>query len=220
MKYQSVFDIIGPVMVGPSSSHTAGAARIGLFAHRLIGAAPQRADVLFYGSFAETYKGHGTDRAIVGGLLGFTTEDERIATSLETAAARGIAVYFHLSKDEPPHPNTVAITVKKGERMHQVMGLSIGGGKAEIVDIDGYSVRISGDNPTTVLWHKDEPGVIVSIAKHFYEQSINIATMEVSRRDGSALTAIETDSPVSDALLHLLLKERHIKHAVTFGPLE
>lgn len=144
MEYNSCFDIIGPIMVGPSSSHTAGVVSIGYFIYQELQAVPERADVVFYGSFATTYLGHGTDKAIVGGLLGLTPDDSRIKDSLNLAETNGLAVSFALQAECPffNHPNTVLVKAHKQNRMLQVGGVSLGGGVSKIVLIDGKSVNI------------------------------------------------------------------------------
>ena len=133
MKYKSVFDIIGPTMVGPSSSHTAGAVRIGLVAKDLFGQVPKQVDIYLYGSFMETYQGHGTDVALVGGLLGYDTDDDRIKSSLQTAEEVGMKVNFIEMAEERSHPNTAILNMRDGEKEISVEGVSIGGGKIEVV---------------------------------------------------------------------------------------
>ncbi|PEF43866.1 L-serine ammonia-lyase, iron-sulfur-dependent, subunit beta [Bacillus cereus] len=140
MKYKSMFDIIGPIMVGPSSSHTAGAARIGVEARTLFGEQPDEVDISFYGSFAKTYKGHGTDVAIVGGLMGFPTDDARIPKALNLAKIMGMNVNFHECEEESEHPNTARLRLIKGSRQMELVGISIGGGMMEITEIDGKRV--------------------------------------------------------------------------------
>lgn len=144
MEYNSCFDIIGPIMVGPSSSHTAGVVSIGNFIYRKLKGIPERADVVFYGSFATTYRGHGTDKAIVGGLLGLTPDDSRIKESLNLAEAYGLAVSFSLQAECPffNHPNTVLVKAHKQDRVLRVGGVSLGGGVSKIVLIDGETANI------------------------------------------------------------------------------
>ena len=154
MKYRSVFDIIGPVMVGPSSSHTAGAVRIGLFTRYIFGMQPEDVKITLYGSFKETYKGHGTDIALIGGLLGYNTFDKRIRTSMEDAKAAGMEFEFIESGIEHIHPNTAKIEVQAGRYSLDLIGKSIGGGKMVIFELLGFDVNLSGDFPTYFIFYK------------------------------------------------------------------
>ncbi len=204
MKFRSVFDIIGPVMIGPSSSHTAGAARIGRVARNLYERMPKKVIVSFYGSFAETYKGHGTDVAIVGGLLDFDTFDERIRTSLQLAKNAGMEVIFHTEHAIPPdHPNTVRLVLSDEKSEMELVGISIGGGKIEITELNGFQLRLSGGHPTLLVVHNDRAGVIASVANVFAKHSMNIGHMEVSRqgRGKLALMCMEVDYPISDDIV-------------------
>ena len=154
MKYRSVFDIIGPVMVGPSSSHTAGAVRIGLFTRYIFGMQPEDVKITLYGSFKETYKGHGPDIALIGGLLGYNTSDKRIRTSMEDAKAAGMEFEFIESGIEHIHPNTAKIEVQAGRHSLDLIGKSIGGGKMVIFELLGFDVNLSGDFPTYFIFYK------------------------------------------------------------------
>ena len=154
MKYRSVFDIIGPVMVGPSSSHTAGAVRIGLFTRYIFGMQPEDVKITLHGSFKETYKGHGTDIALIGGLLGYNTSDKRIRTSMEDAKAAGMEFEFIESGIEHIHPNTAKIEVQAGRHSLDLIGKSIGGGKMVIFELLGFDVNLSGDFPTYFIFYK------------------------------------------------------------------
>ena len=154
MKYRSVFDIIGPVMVGPSSSHTAGAVRIGLFTRYIFGMQPEDVKITLYGSFKETYKGHGTDIALIGRLLGYNTSDKRIRTSMEDAKAAGMEFEFIESGIEHIHPNTAKIEVQAGRHSLDLIGKSIGGGKMVIFELLGFDVNLSGDFPTYFIFYK------------------------------------------------------------------
>ncbi|MDO5375659.1 MAG: L-serine ammonia-lyase, iron-sulfur-dependent subunit beta [Staphylococcus rostri] len=198
MKFKSVFDIIGPTMVGPSSSHTAGAVRIGLVARSLFGGQPAQADIYLFGSFMETYKGHGTDVALVGGLLGYDTDDSRIESSLETAKNLGMRVNFIEMSEERSHPNTAIIDMTDGETTISVEGVSIGGGKIEIVAINGFPINISGNYPTLLVFHKDTFGTIGKVANVLGEHSINVGSMHVSRKEkgDQALMTCELDESV------------------------
>ncbi|SFS51288.1 L-serine ammonia-lyase, iron-sulfur-dependent subunit beta [Marininema halotolerans] len=199
MKYRSVFDIIGPVMIGPSSSHTAGAARIGSAARSLFGRKPQRVTITLYGSFAKTYRGHGTDIAIVGGLLGFDTFDERIVQSLRIAHDEGVEVTFIESDETPDHPNTARLLLEDELGTAEVVGISIGGGKMEIVELNGFELRLSGAAPALLIMHHDRYGAIAKVATVLAENKINVGYMQVSRKERGthqALMIIETDQSV------------------------
>ncbi|MCP3031154.1 L-serine ammonia-lyase, iron-sulfur-dependent subunit beta [Halobacillus sp. A1] len=212
MKYRSVFDIIGPVMIGPSSSHTAGAARIGRAARHLFGREPKYAHVYFYGSFAETYKGHGTDVAIIGGLLDYDTDDTRIRSSLETASNRGIDVNFYEEAAQTDHPNTARIVIGDDDREIELVGISIGGGKVEITELDGFELRLSGSHPAILLIHNDRYGAIASATTILASHEINIGRMEVSRKaqGEQALMVIEVDQNIEDYVLNELERADHI----------
>lgn len=155
MKYRSVFDIIGPIMVGPSSSHTAGAARIGLFTRNLFNEEPKNIEITLYGSFKDTYKGHGTDIALIGGLLGYDTFDKKIKKSLETAKKKGITYKFIKSDIEHIHPNTAKIIVEGNGDFLEVIGKSIGGGKMVIFEIQGFDVEITADFNTIFVFFEE-----------------------------------------------------------------
>ncbi len=204
MKTLSAFDIIGPRMMGPSSSHTAGAARLAKIAGRIGG--PEICSVVFtlYGSFAQTYKGHGTDKALVAGILGMEPDDERLPDSFAIAQQAGLAVRWELSGEIKPHPNTVRIeTVNRQGKPSSIIGESIGGGNLVITDINGVEVEITGEYPTMIVDHTDEPGVVGSVTRVLGQCSINIAFMRVFRkqRGGKAYMVIETDDQVNAAVL-------------------
>ncbi|WP_057913449.1 L-serine ammonia-lyase, iron-sulfur-dependent subunit beta [Peribacillus muralis] len=203
MKFRSVFDIIGPVMIGPSSSHTAGAARIGRVARNLFNREPKWAHISFYGSFAKTYKGHGTDVAIVGGLLDFDTFDERIKESLEIALNKKIKITFREEEAVPEHPNTAKITVGDESGELELVGISIGGGKIEIVELNGFKLRLSGHNPAILVVHDDKFGAIANVSNILAKHQINIGQMEVSRKEKGkmALMTIEVDQNLEDQVI-------------------
>ena len=194
----SLLDIIGPVMVGPSSSHTAGACRLGLLARCLVGGTPQRARAELHGSFARTGEGHGTDKAIVGGLMGFRPDDERIRDALEIAEQEGLQYTFEKTKlgdEEKVHPNSVRITVERGDRRSVMLGSSLGAGRVLISAIDGYPVEVSGSYHTIVLVAEDVRGSIARIAGILAEDGLNIATLRLTRKErgGDAFMVIELD---------------------------
>jgi len=203
MKYRSVFDIIGPVMVGPSSSHTAGAVRIGLVARDLFGGTPAQADIYLYGSFMETYKGHGTDVAIVGGLLGFDTDDRRIPESLEIAKQVGLNVTFIEEDEERSHPNTAIIHMKDGEQELTIEGISIGGGKIEIIALNGFPITISGNYPALLVFHQDSFGTIANVTQILGANQINVGQMQVSRKSKGemALMTCELDDLIDERII-------------------
>ncbi|WP_342430577.1 L-serine ammonia-lyase, iron-sulfur-dependent subunit beta [Neobacillus sp. FSL H8-0543] len=203
MKYRSAFDIIGPVMIGPSSSHTAGAARIGRVARTLFGKQPKRAIISLYGSFAKTYKGHGTDYALIGGLLDFDTFDERIPSALELAENAGIEVKFVTETAVPEHPNTVKINLFDEENELEVVGISIGGGTIEIVELNSFKLKLSGEHPAILVVHEDRFGMISSVTSILSKYEINIGHMEVSRKEKGdmALMVIETDQKIANGVI-------------------
>lgn len=203
MKFKSVFEIIGPTMVGPSSPHTAGAVRIGMVARELFGDLPDRVDIYLYGSFMETYQGHGTDVALVGGLLGYDTDDDRIKTSLQTAEELGMTVNFISMHEDKPHPNTTVLSMTKGDQTLSVEGVSIGGGKIEIVAINGFPISISGNYPTLLVFHRDTFGTIGRVTNILGEASINVGSMQVARKEkgDSALMTCELDERPDEAIL-------------------
>lgn len=205
MKFKSVFDIIGPVMIGPSSSHTAGAARIGRVARDLFGRQPSWAKIHLYGSFAETYKGHSTDVAIIGGLLDYDTFDERIKTSFDEAEKLGLAFEFIPETGNVDHPNTARIVIGDDKSEMSMMGISIGGGKIEITELNGFPLRLSGNHPAILVVHDDRSGCIANVANCLYKYDINIGHMEVSRKERGdmALMVIEVDQNVD----HYVMEE-------------
>ena len=194
----SLLDIIGPVMVGPSSSHTAGACRLGLLARCLVGGTPDRARVELHGSFARTGEGHGTDKAIVGGLMGFRPDDERIRDALGIAEREGLDYRFEkttLGEENEVHPNTVRITLERGDRSSVMVGSSLGAGRVLVTEIDGYPVEVTGSYHTIVLVAEDVRGSVARIATILAEDGVNIATLRLTRkqRGGDAFMVIEVD---------------------------
>jgi L-serine dehydratase len=194
----SLLDIIGPVMVGPSSSHTAGACRLGLLARNLVGDTPQKARIELHGSFARTGEGHGTDKAIAGGLMGFRPDDERIRDALEIADREGLRYSFEkttLGEEDVMHPNSVRITVERGERRAVMMGSSLGAGRILVSQIDGFPVEVHGNYHTIVLVAEDIRGSIARIAGLLADQGLNIATLRLTRKErgGDAFMVIELD---------------------------
>lgn len=192
----SLLDIIGPVMVGPSSSHTAGACRLGLLARCLVGGTPERALIELHGSFARTGEGHGTDKAIVGGLMGFRPDDERLRTALDTMEREGLEYRFEKTTlDDEAHPNTVRITLERGDRKSQMVGASLGAGRVVVQEIDGYPVEVTGNLHTIVLIAQDVKGSVARIAGLLADADLNIATLKLTRKErgGDAFMVIEVD---------------------------
>jgi len=197
----SLLDIIGPIMVGPSSSHTAGACRLGLLARCLVGGTPEHARIELHGSFARTGEGHGTDKAIVGGLMGYRPDDERLRTALETAEGEGLDYRFEKTTlDDDAHPNTVRITIEHGERRSVMVGSSLGAGRVLVTEIDGYPVEVTGNYHTIVLVAEDVRGSVARIAGLLADAGLNIATLRLTRkqRGGDAFMVIEVDEMPSE----------------------
>lgn len=212
MKYKSVFDIIGPVMIGPSSSHTAGAARIGRVARSLFGREPKWAKISLYGSFAQTYKGHGTDVAIIGGLLDFDTFDERIIGSISIAQSNGMQITFIEEEAIPEHPNTAKVSIGDDQGELELVGISIGGGKIEITELNGFELRLSGHHPAILVVHNDRFGAIASVSNILASHELNIGHMEVSRKEKGmlALMTIEVDQNIDDSVIKELEALDHV----------
>ena len=191
-----IFDILGPVMVGPSSSHTAGAVRIGRMARTLLGGQPVKAEIGLHGSFAETGQGHGTDRALVAGLLGMKPDDLEIPRSFELAAEQGLQFEFRAVQLREAHPNTAVLTVEDadGKRL-RVQAASTGGGRIRVDSLNGVEVSFTGAFNTLVVHHRDVAGELSRITNELAVGGVNIANMSLcrSRRGGDVLTIIETD---------------------------
>ena len=199
--------MIGPVMIGPSSSHTAGVVRIARTAIRLLGARPEEADIIFYNSFAQTYEGHGSDRAIIAGLLDFKTDDKRIKQSLELAKENGLTYRFKsVANASTMHPNTIRLTLKKGDREVEVLGESKGGGIVNIAEVDGFKADFCASLHTVVIFADDVKGSIAFIAGILANDDCNIATMSVSRKGkhDEACLVIEMDSGIKPVTLEYL----------------
>ena len=215
----NVFDIIGPVMIGPSSSHTAGAVRIGKAAALLLGTTPVKADILLHGSFAKTYRGHGTDKALAGGIMGMEPWDSRIRDSLKLAAAAGIQVTFSTGTIDGAHPNTARITLTgSDQRSVQLEGSSVGGGNILITRINGMEVAFTGQNPTLIILHQDIPGVIAEVTAFVSEHQGNICNFRLNRleKGGDAIMSIELDSPFSAQLAGHIPEMPHIQEVILF----
>ncbi len=210
----SFFDVFGPVMIGPSSSHTAGVARIAFLARKMFGRSPLKAKVIFFGSLAATYRGHGSDKAVVAGLLGIGPEDERLAQGLELlrtslADGTGFPISIEAAKETPPtwHPNTVVVELEgegeKGRRVLRLRSASVGGGAIRIEEIDGYRVNLTGELDALLVLHHDEIGVIAIVSHMLAANRINIAGTSSHRKEkgDEALLVVETDGPIPDAVI-------------------
>lgn len=206
MRFKDVFSIIGPSMIGPSSSHTAGAVRLGRVARQLLGEQPKKVEITLFGSFADTYRGHGTDLALIGGLLDYETDDPRIPVAAEEAEALGVEIAFLTSKDKAEHPNTVRFLLSSDTRELSMTGASIGGGNVEIVNVNQFDVKFTAVYPTLVISHHDRPGMIADITALLGRSEINIGFMDLDRkgRDREAMTVIETDVSIPDSLIQEL----------------
>lgn len=205
MNFLSIFDVIGPNMIGPSSSHTAGAVSIALMARNLFSEEIQSVTFTLYGSFAKTYQGHGTDRALLGGILGFPTYDERIRDAFEHAKEMGVAYKYIIDEQTiTNHPNTADIDIVgiSGRQM-SIRGESIGGGKMKIVRIDGIEVEFTGEYSTLIVKQLDKPGVVAHITQALSEQNVNIAFMRLFREDkgATAYTVVESDEAIPSQVL-------------------
>ena len=217
----SIFDIIGPVMVGPSSSHTAGAARIGRVAGMLLDEKIQKADICLHGSFAMTGKGHGTDRAIVAGLMGWKVDDIRLPDSREAAKEAGIDLSFSTADMGEIHPNSVKIelTGESGNKL-EMTASSIGGGMIEVCEINGCPASFFCDLPTLIVDHRDNPGVVSEVTYALSNEQINIAKMQLYRgghRGGKALLIIESDQTLEEKTLE---KVSHLAYVTNVTYLE
>jgi len=203
----SAFDIIGPIMVGPSSSHTAGAVRLGRLGRMILGGPPDSALLGLHGSFAHTGKGHGTDRALVAGLLGMDTDDSRIRDSLQLAQQAGMDVSFRtVDLGEDAHPNSVQMILRRDARQLEIVGASMGGGMVEVRAIDNYDISFTGEHEALLVVATDRPGTIHIITGLFMLHGLNIAFSRVERkqRGGEAIQLFETDDAIPDALVEAM----------------
>lgn len=217
MKAISVFEIIGPNMIGPSSSHTAGALRIARVMYKLSSPNIKHVTFTLYGSFAKTYRGHGTDRALVAGLLGMNQEDERIKDAFRYAKEVDLSYDFKISESKHyKHPNTVEITVEDREGNHlSITGSSIGGGSISIDQVNGMEVFFTGEYYTLFITHRDKPGIVAHITECLSEYHINIAYMRLYRESKGevASTIIEADEPLSEEVLEAIEANEAVYYA-------
>ena len=195
----NIFDIIGPVMVGPSSSHTAGAVKIGYVSRKLLGEPIKEVSILLYGSFLATGRGHGTDRAIVAGLLGMLPDDDRVPYSMEEAEKQNVKVSFGEAVLKEAHPNSVVLQMKgQSGRELEVVAASLGGGRIKICMIDGLDANFTAEHPTLIVHNLDQPGHVAEVTSMLSHKAINIATMQLYRdgRGGNAVMILECDKEI------------------------
>lgn len=221
MKNYGVFDVLGPIMIGPSSSHTAGAARIGKIAKELASESFNKVSFYLHGSFAKTYKGHGTDKALVAGILGMEPSDEKIRNSFDIARKNNIDIEFIESNLGYVHPNTVKIVFHyKDKEDYYIIGSSIGGGSVIISNINGTELEFTGDYPTILIKYNDKKGTISKISSILSSNEINIATMKVTREDKIATMITETDSPIEDNIIEEISSLDEIINITGINPIE
>lgn len=221
MKGIGVFDILGPIMIGPSSSHTAGAARLGKIARSIAGGDIAEVTFLLHGSFAQTYKGHGTDRALVAGILGMEPSDERLRNSIDIAKEKKIKFLFKEADLGDVHPNTVRFVMRTIDNGYcEVMGSSIGGGSIQIIEVNDNKVDFTGMYETLIVAHKDAPGVINSVTQILYSENINVAFMKVFRnhKGREATMVFEMDNKLSDVLIKKIKDIELVDNVISISP--
>ena len=216
-----IFELIGPIMVGPSSSHTAGAARIGYVARKILGQPPVRAELCLLGSFAATGVGHGTDKALVAGLLGMAPDDERIPDSFTLARQQGLDFHFTSREAVGGHPNTVELHLwgREHKELH-LRAESIGGGRIQVRQMDGMELCFTAEKPTLIVRNEDQPGSVADVSRILAQLDINIATFHVnrSRRGGQAIMVIECDTPINQQICQHIASIPGILSAVFINP--
>ncbi|BDD08729.1 L-serine dehydratase, iron-sulfur-dependent subunit beta [Fulvitalea axinellae] len=203
----SVFDMIGPVMIGPSSSHTAGVVKIARMAVKVLGGVPDVAEITFYNSFARTYEGHGSDKAVIGGLLDYATDDKRIKTSFENAKEQGLEYKFRsIGNASTLHPNSIRLKIGRGKKEIEILGESLGGGVINIKEVNGFKANFSGNLFTLIIMANDLEGTISFVSGVISHENTNIANMSVTRKakKGQACQVIEMDSGVRPLTLEYL----------------
>lgn len=218
----SIFDIVGPVMIGPSSSHTAGAARLGKMARYILKEEPLSVHMKLYGSFAKTYKGHGTNKALVAGVLGFEADDPRIPEAFAEAEKAHLAYTFEESPDDMGHPNVVEFQLQgvHGKKC-TVVGRSLGGGRIMVTEINGMEIELTGEEFTLMTLHCDQPGIVAKVTELLAEANINISGMRVFRKVKftDAVMVITTDSVPSDSLIKEIGEIKNVCQVLAFAPL-
>jgi len=211
----SILDVMGPVMVGPSSSHTAGTARLGRVAREILDEDPIEVHFYLHPPLAATYRGHGSDFALVGGSIGLNVDDPRIPEAIRIAEEMGVDVTFSEEDLGDVHPNTVRVEIHGKTREAEISGSSIGGGVIEVFKINGFQTRFKGDSPTLLLFYRDRPGMISEVTKTIAEEGINIASLSCSRkqRGKDAFMQIDVDSPLSEAALGRIRATEDVEEA-------
>lgn len=215
-----IFDMIGPVMIGPSSSHTAGVVRIGRVTNKILGGIPEDVDIVFYNSFARTYEGHGSDRAILAGLMDFKTDDKRIKSARDLTKKAGLSYKFRsIGSASTYHPNTVRVSATKGDKQIEVLGESRGGGVIRIKEVNGFDSNFTASLHTLIIEADDMKGSIAFFAEVLTQEDCNVATMTVSRKGKNDLACLilEMDSGIDDITLQYLKKRKWV-HKVIYIP--
>ncbi|MBV9496912.1 MAG: L-serine ammonia-lyase, iron-sulfur-dependent subunit beta [Acidobacteria bacterium] len=211
----SILDVMGPVMVGPSSSHTAGTARLGRVAREILDEDPLTVHFYLHPPLAATYRGHGSDFALVGGSIGLNVDDPLIPEAIRIAEQKGVTIEFSEEDLGDVHPNTVRIEIKGKTREAEIVGSSIGGGVIEVFKLNGFQTRFKGDSPTLLLFYRDRPGMISEVTKTIAEEGINIASLYCSRkqRGKDAFMQIDVDSPISEEGLQRIRETPDVEEA-------
>lgn len=210
----NIFDILGPIMVGPSSSHTAGAVKIGLVARKILGERPVFMEMCLYGSFADTGQGHGTDKALVAGMLLMNTDDERIPYSFDIARQENLQVKKSIVNLKDAHPNTAMLKVcgENGAKL-ELVASSLGGGRIKVCQLDGIKVNFTGDYKTLIIRNLDKPGAVACVTSRLLESQVNIANMQLYRdsKGGYAVMVIESDDKISKDIIDDLKKIKSLE---------
>jgi L-serine dehydratase len=211
----SILDVMGPVMVGPSSSHTAGTARLGRVAREILDEDPTEVHFFLHPPLAATYRGHGSDFALVGGSIGLNVDDPRIPEAIRIAEQMDVTIAFSEEDLGEVHPNTVRVEIKGARREAEIVGSSIGGGVIEVFRINGFTARFKGDTPSLLLFYRDRPGMISEVTKIIAEEGVNIASLYCSRkqRGKDAFMEIDVDSPIGDEALRRICATEDVEEA-------
>ncbi len=216
-----IFDLIGPIMVGPSSSHTAGAVRIGLVARKIFGELPGEVKLSLHGSFADTGHGHGTDKALIAGLLGMAPDDRRIPVSFALAEQEGLSFTFEKTTLRGAHPNSVRLqmTGRQGKVL-TLIAASLGGGRIEVRELDGLELSFSAEQPTLIVTNEDQPGCAAEVTRVLAEKGVNIATFQMNRsvRGGEATMVIACDAEIYDRTIEAIRRLPGILSAIAINP--
>lgn len=218
----NVFDIVGPVMIGPSSSHTAGAARIGRIGRMLLGCSAVKAEILLHGSFAKTYRGHGTDKALVAGIMGMNPEDSRLRDSLELAESQGLKVQISTVELDDVHPNTVKMVLYGNDgSMVSLQASSVGGGNVLVSMVNGMPVSFHGQSATLIVLHRDAPGMIAAVAEKLSMHGVNICNFYLSRekKGGDAVMTIEMDLTPEQSVVEQIREIEQVNAVTLLEPI-